>query len=119
QFFEEHLVVAIPDARRLALEDFLQHHVDAIGTKPTTAVEPGNTISTRPVAELVTHKDASRVVVRGFRDANARGIASILRNPSCPNAPETQNRDKHDCASTPLSDADSLALLSQERSQDG
>src|SRR5690349_24536517 len=81
QFFEEHLVVAIPNARRLALEDFLQHPVDAIGTKPTVAVESGNTISAGTVPECVTHKDPSRVVVRGFRDANTRVIACVRCDP--------------------------------------
>ena len=63
QPLEQDFLVAIPSARRFAVEHLVQHAVPTFGTESAIPVESGHAINARPIAQFAADFDPGCVVV--------------------------------------------------------
>src|SRR5579871_74896 len=88
---EDHLRNPLPDARRLALEYFAERFKRAVRTESAAAIETSKAINSRPVAQCAANVDTCCVVVGCIQ----RSRLIPFCGPPRPNAPKSQDRDKH------------------------
>src|SRR5258708_39711063 len=76
QPLEQDFLVAIPSARRLAVEHLVQHAVPTFGTESAIPVESGHAINAAPIAQFAPDFDLACVVV-----GKLRGVKQFLALP--------------------------------------
>ena len=85
---EEDFLVAIPSARRLAVEHLVQHAVPTFGTESAIPVESGHAINARPIAQFARDFDTGCVVVGQIPSVKPFLGPRFSHGPQRPNAPK-------------------------------
>src|SRR5205807_8977491 len=88
QTLKQDLLVAIPSARRFAVEHPVKHAVPTFGTEAAISVESGNAIHARPIAQFAADIDSGCVVVGQIPSVKPFLGPHSSRRSQTPNAPK-------------------------------
>jgi hypothetical protein len=88
QLLEQDFLMAIPSARRLAVEHLVQHAVPTLGTESAIPVESGHAINAGPTAQFAPDFDPGCVVVGKIPGVKPFLGLRFSHGPQRPNAPE-------------------------------
>src|SRR5579883_1143016 len=117
--FEEHLIVPVPRAWRLAFKYLVKHLVRKVGTKTAASIESGHAVGSRAVPKSVAYEYAGRIVVSDALPIVTISIVAFSGGSSCPDAAESQYRYQHRWLPTLLLTGGSLVSPRPERSRAG
>src|SRR6516164_4218728 len=92
--FEEHLVVPVPNARRLAFKHLVEHLVHQVGTKAAARIKPRHAVRARAAPKSVAYEYAGRIVVGDALPIVTISIVAFGRS-SRPDAAEPQYGYQH------------------------